>query len=164
MTRLGLYKVHLPPLPALPGAACVGHDPTLWDDRLPGETSGQALSRQATARAICADCPVRSGCADARDRHDSGIWGGVLWLRYGGRVHRARPHRPMVYTPLSELADRDAAVVVMTREGRSVREIAQTLGLARSTIAHARTRLRRAGVALTDESADDTSAHHREAG
>jgi WhiB family transcriptional regulator, redox-sensing transcriptional regulator len=46
------------------------------------------IARQAAARAICADCPVRAECLDASrgHGHTHGIWAGQ-----GERQHR--PHR-----------------------------------------------------------------------
>lgn len=55
-------------------AACMGADPDLW---FPPPNGGQKQARQA--RAICADCPVRTECLAyaINQRIGHGIWGGL---------------------------------------------------------------------------------------
>lgn len=57
-------------------AACRGLDPELF---YPIGTAGPALEQVATAKAVCAECPVRAECLDlamsAGEAH--GIWGGT---------------------------------------------------------------------------------------
>lgn len=164
MTRLGVYNVQLPRLPDLPGAACVGHDATLWDDTILGETPVQAMARHATARAICHDCPVRALCRTERGPRDSGMWGGELW-RAGanGSVHRAHRDTYPTYRPETSDTDRETAVARMTTDGSSLIEIARALGVCTSTVSRIRSRLRAAGQ-LTDMHAAAPAAHHRKAG
>ena len=62
-------------------AACLPHDPTLWDEpaRLPGRGHRDRLptharERLAKARVICRQCPVRLACADdAVESADTGV-------------------------------------------------------------------------------------------
>lgn len=74
--------IDLPPLEAIDGAACIGHDPELW---FPVATDGRTRSQvycndSTTALRICADCPLsaRMTCAkravDGMER--DGIWAG----------------------------------------------------------------------------------------
>jgi len=57
-------------------AACLSADPELF---FPVSNAGEALEQAAEAKAICADCPVRSECLAfaLRTRQSYGIWGGV---------------------------------------------------------------------------------------
>lgn len=42
-----------------------------------GERPGARQRREATAKSLCEECPVRSPCQEAgRQNHESGIWGG----------------------------------------------------------------------------------------
>jgi WhiB family redox-sensing transcriptional regulator len=67
--------IHIPNLPPRDGwirlAACVGHDPDHW----------YATERAAYryARAVCADCPVKTDCLNWALRADEyqGMWGGL---------------------------------------------------------------------------------------
>lgn len=66
-------------------AQCIGHDPELFAPE--GEGEGQAVlaRRAATAKAICAGCPVAVQCwTTARSDKLSGVWGGEL-MREGER-------------------------------------------------------------------------------
>jgi WhiB family redox-sensing transcriptional regulator len=57
-------------------AACRATDPELF---FPVGTTGKALAQIQRAKAICAQCDVRSACLDyALDTNqDAGIWGGL---------------------------------------------------------------------------------------
>jgi WhiB family redox-sensing transcriptional regulator len=59
-------------------AACRGEDPALFfpadDESEPGR-----LAREASAKAVCADCAVRSACLDFAQTRPArhGLWGGL---------------------------------------------------------------------------------------
>ncbi|MDW4910352.1 WhiB family transcriptional regulator [Streptomyces sp. ADMS] len=57
-------------------AACVGEDPELF---FPVGTAGPALRDTATAKRVCARCPVPPQCLDwaLRSGQTSGVWGGT---------------------------------------------------------------------------------------
>ncbi|MGW1713262.1 WhiB family transcriptional regulator [Streptomyces sp. NPDC002156] len=57
-------------------AACVGEDPELF---FPVGTAGPALRDIATAKRVCARCPVAAQCLDwaLRSGQTSGVWGGT---------------------------------------------------------------------------------------
>jgi WhiB family transcriptional regulator, redox-sensing transcriptional regulator len=57
-------------------AACASADPEMF---FPVSKAGKALEHAAEAKAICADCPVRSDCLAfaLRTRQSYGIWGGM---------------------------------------------------------------------------------------
>lgn len=73
-----------PDLPDLPGARCAepGRDPEMWFDP----------RREAEARAVCAACPARRGCAAGRalDRGEWGVWGGLAGAGERSRRRRGR--------------------------------------------------------------------------
>ena len=76
----GWHKYHRPtgPLPPLPGAACRGHNPDLWqpDNSPGGHPRDQAVT--ATAIAICRTCPIQAECLQHALAHNEfGIWGGT---------------------------------------------------------------------------------------
>jgi WhiB family redox-sensing transcriptional regulator len=56
--------------------ACLGADPDLF---FPISATAAAAPQVARAKAICADCPVRSACLGfaMANRDLSGIWGGT---------------------------------------------------------------------------------------
>ncbi len=60
-------------------AACQSCDPDLF---FPVSVAGPAASQAATAKAVCARCPVRSQCLDfaLSSRQSYGIWGGLTEL------------------------------------------------------------------------------------
>jgi len=60
-------------------AACRSRDPDLF---FPVSVAGPAASQAATAKAVCARCPVRSQCLDfaLSSRQSYGIWGGLTEL------------------------------------------------------------------------------------
>ncbi|MDQ2708443.1 MAG: WhiB family transcriptional regulator [Actinomycetota bacterium] len=85
--------------------ACAGADPALWFAERPAELS--------TAKAICAECPIRAQClAGALERREPwGVWGGeiiedgvVLEYKRG----RGRPSD----------ADRRLGLATITADGR----------------------------------------------
>ncbi|MGW3646841.1 WhiB family transcriptional regulator [Streptomyces sp. NPDC000878] len=57
-------------------AACAGEDPELF---FPVGTAGPALRDIATAKRVCARCPVAAQCLEwaLRSGQTSGIWGGT---------------------------------------------------------------------------------------
>ncbi|UIX29471.1 WhiB family transcriptional regulator [Streptomyces sp. GQFP] len=57
-------------------AACAGEDPELF---FPVGTAGPALRDIATAKRVCARCPVAAQCLDwaLRSGQTSGVWGGT---------------------------------------------------------------------------------------
>ena len=57
-------------------AACRDTDPDLF---FPVGTTGLAVDQIASAKAVCAACPVRSECLDFAllTNQDSGVWGGT---------------------------------------------------------------------------------------
>ncbi|MEU7647787.1 WhiB family transcriptional regulator [Streptomyces huasconensis] len=57
-------------------AACVDEDPELF---FPVGTTGPALRDLATAKSICARCPVRGECLSwaLRTGQAAGVWGGT---------------------------------------------------------------------------------------
>lgn len=71
-------------------AACLGHDPHLWDTSTrDGHTArfgsvrvkDGRMPRQrqiALAKAICASCPVITLCLTLGMKEEEGIWGGKL--------------------------------------------------------------------------------------
>jgi WhiB family redox-sensing transcriptional regulator len=60
-------------------ARCRGADATLFFSPLVTETKQEKDAREAKAKAICAECPVRSQCLDfaLNTREAYGIWGGL---------------------------------------------------------------------------------------
>lgn len=52
-------------------AACRGMDPAVFFP----ERSAPELVRAALR--VCANCPVKSECADAGQEHNQGVWGGT---------------------------------------------------------------------------------------
>jgi WhiB family redox-sensing transcriptional regulator len=89
-------------------AACQATDPDLF---FPISGSGPALGQVARAKAVCADCPVRTDCLSYALAADpmQGVWGGMseeerrllrqreakARLRAERRPGRpGRPHRP----------------------------------------------------------------------
>lgn len=60
-------------------AGCRGADATLFFSPLVTETKQEKDAREAKAKAICADCPVRAQCLDfaLHTRESYGIWGGL---------------------------------------------------------------------------------------
>jgi len=63
-------------------AACIGHDPSLWEWGLHTD-----LQTKATARAICASCPVVAQCLDyaRRTKSEHLMWGGQCENQRRGR-------------------------------------------------------------------------------
>lgn len=57
-------------------SACLSADPDLF---FPISMTGLGLGQTARARAVCADCAVRTQCLDfaLRSRQQHGIWGGM---------------------------------------------------------------------------------------
>ncbi|MDX3586705.1 WhiB family transcriptional regulator [Streptomyces europaeiscabiei] len=57
-------------------AACVGEDPELF---FPVGTTGPAIDDVATAKRVCARCPVRRECLNwaLGNRQTAGVWGGM---------------------------------------------------------------------------------------
>jgi WhiB family redox-sensing transcriptional regulator len=57
-------------------AACRDTDPDLF---FPVGTTGLAVDQIASAKAVCASCPVRTECLDFAlfTNQDSGVWGGT---------------------------------------------------------------------------------------
>jgi WhiB family redox-sensing transcriptional regulator len=74
-------------LPVLDGAACKGQDAALWFPR-PGRSTAQARA-VATAKAVCAGCPVRAACLEwaVQAGERAGIWGGAT-ARERGHLSR----------------------------------------------------------------------------
>ena len=72
------------PAPVRRPLPCRVEDPDLWFAETP--------ARLETAKALCADCPVRSAClAGALDRAEPwGVWGGEIFER-GVVIARKRP-------------------------------------------------------------------------
>lgn len=60
-------------------AACRGRDATLFFSPATGELKEEKLAREARAKVICRECPVRNQCLEfALDtREPYGIWGGL---------------------------------------------------------------------------------------
>jgi WhiB family redox-sensing transcriptional regulator len=60
-------------------AACRGHDATLFFSPTHVETKEEKDLREARAKAVCRECPVRVQCLDAslEMREPYGIWGGL---------------------------------------------------------------------------------------
>lgn len=60
-------------------AACRGRDATLFFAPATGELKEEKLTREARAKVICRECPVRAKCLEfALDtREPYGIWGGL---------------------------------------------------------------------------------------
>jgi WhiB family transcriptional regulator, redox-sensing transcriptional regulator len=74
----------VPPAPVRRPLPCRVEDPDLWFAETPAQLE--------TAKALCADCPVRSAClAGALDRGEPwGVWGGEIFER-GVVIARKRP-------------------------------------------------------------------------
>ena len=72
------------PAPVRRPLPCRVEDPDLWFAETPAQLE--------TAKALCADCPVRSAClAGALDRGEPwGVWGGEIFER-GVVIARKRP-------------------------------------------------------------------------
>lgn len=66
-------------------AACRGRDPEMF---FPIGETGPALEQVAAAKAICAECPVRTPCllAALASGSDHGVWGG--WSEDERRMNR----------------------------------------------------------------------------
>ncbi len=60
-------------------AACVGDAAALFYPPLRAERKAIRVSREARAKAVCAQCPVRVDCLQHAFDHDEryGIWGGM---------------------------------------------------------------------------------------
>jgi WhiB family transcriptional regulator, redox-sensing transcriptional regulator len=60
-------------------AACVGEVNSIFYPPMRGEPRRVKRSREARAKAVCAQCPVRSECLDQAIENDEryGIWGGM---------------------------------------------------------------------------------------
>lgn len=128
-------------LPDLAGAACVGHDATLWDERVDGEHVAEAALRRSIARAICIDCPIRDACRVARD-DSAGVWAGEVWLtRANGRVTRARYGEPEPEPPPEKRArpvrisdTKERQVRELHGQGYTSRHIAEAVGISQPTV------------------------------
>lgn len=94
------------PLPVIPQAACKGHDPRLWDDRLDGvngdyESDEARNRRHRVAVAICAQCPVGQLCESLRGT-SGGIWNGQLFETVNTPTfYRVVPCRRCLYPTVS---------------------------------------------------------------
>ena len=77
-------RTPVPPAPVRRPLPCRVEDPDLWFAETPAQLE--------TAKALCADCPVRSAClAGALDRGEPwGVWGGEIFER-GVVIARKRP-------------------------------------------------------------------------
>ena len=60
-------------------AACRGRDATLFFSPAAGELKEDKMAREATAKSICRECPVRIECLEfaLESREPYGIWGGT---------------------------------------------------------------------------------------
>jgi WhiB family redox-sensing transcriptional regulator len=89
-------------VPLLPGAACVGHDPDLWQ-RPDGAMGYQPRRDEAAARAICGRCPSREAClayALDPDVEVYGTWGGKTETEIAKlRAENAPPAPPAAAAP-----------------------------------------------------------------
>lgn len=110
-------------------AACRDTDPDAFFPE-PGPGARDAI---ATARRVCARCPVRQQCRDFADTQGEpfGIWGGAT-------EQERRPARRITHINRS----RDREVARLTRAGKTAREIARTLATTPRTVARIRARLR----------------------
>ena len=87
--------VDQPIVAVLPGAACVGTDPSLFFPD-PGD-----LATESEAQAICAGCPVRDECRAGAVRRGErwGIWGGVNFEVVHGLPAAASRSSPSASAP-----------------------------------------------------------------
>lgn len=71
-------------------ASCKGMDPTLFFGPEYAETVKEKRDREDAAKAVCAECPVRTECLeyalDAREAY--GIWGGKTELERKALLRR----------------------------------------------------------------------------
>ena len=60
-------------------AACAGEDPALFTASGGRESAEQRRTREASAKRICAQCPVQPDCLEyaLRVNEPLGIWGGL---------------------------------------------------------------------------------------
>ena len=60
-------------------ASCAGEMASCFYPPLRAERKAARLSRESRAKAVCAECPVRSDCLDHATNNDEryGIWGGM---------------------------------------------------------------------------------------
>lgn len=60
-------------------AACRGADPNLFFPPQHQELKEERIAREAQAKAICAQCPVRRSCLEfaLTTREPHGVWGGM---------------------------------------------------------------------------------------
>lgn len=60
-------------------ARCRGRDATLFFAPAAGELKEDKLEREAMAKSICRECPVRAQCLEfaLQTREPYGIWGGL---------------------------------------------------------------------------------------
>lgn len=85
-------------------SACLRTDPELF---FPISTSGRAIIQIASAKVICARCPVRRQCLEFARAHEPvyGIWGGTTGEERERVRHRelraARAHVRTVARPAS---------------------------------------------------------------
>lgn len=74
--------------PWMRDAACLGHDPELFFASVGHEET------VAAAKAVCADCPVRTDCLDyaLTNYEQHGVWGGTS-LKQRAAMRRERTTR-----------------------------------------------------------------------
>lgn len=91
-------------------------------------------TRQAAAKLVCQDCPVRTQCLAYALAHQEpfGIWGGTT------------PRERRALTPIDRrsVGTHDAAIARLTRLGKTAAEIATELAITPRTVLRARARLR----------------------
>lgn len=79
--------------PNMPGAACKGLNPRLWDRDVDGETPTQRTARYEQAIPLCHACPAAARCLAYRLAHPElagGIWGGRLFTERDWNVRSGR--------------------------------------------------------------------------
>lgn len=77
----GLQAPVLEDLAWMEGALCVDHDPEYWFPPTGGgrDPGSRMLVKARAAKAVCADCPVRTECLTYAFETDQryGVWGGL---------------------------------------------------------------------------------------
>lgn len=91
-------------------AACKGKPASLFFDH-DGETYPEKMEREATAKALCAICPVTAECLED-GKHLDGIWGGLTAAeRRGRRRTTVVLERPFVQPQDSDLTTQATSTV-----------------------------------------------------
>lgn len=101
-------------------------DPKTWS----GFQQTVRVQRELTAKIrYCLDCPVRAECATLGWDEEDGIYGG-LTATERRRIDQGEPVGPVAWRASAQVpSPRREQVVGLVREGRSIPEVSETLGM-----------------------------------